>query len=869
MAIFFVVLLILSIIVSLGFSAPQASAQSSLPPSIVSGGSADSQSPILDPFTGGLINQYPAPQTHAHQDPYQIPYSPPTQTFPAELLSTGEQQLFQENSRVDVTVPETTISSVMDGNNVPIIEGGATTSNKVVLTVQGIDDIAATSFLCFLDNLQQDPSICSINPIVAENLQPGTHLFQISSVDSAGNVDATPAIFIWNVIVSDQSMANQQMPHQLQPQQQLPILPLQEQSVLPYQINISPYSTVVPNSSNSNATTTTNENQQTLQPFPSQSFQTTNPIISSPQYSTTDSGQTHGAQQSQYQQNLQPPPLQQQLPPIASSLTPFLPPSLDYSQMHQQQVSTANRSGTGNGGNGQIQNPSMSAEVNQAGNLTSTLDNKFANIPAASNVENINSKKQIPLQLSNTSISSLQTPFINDNNRSTTTTYRGTNSTFLTSDNQASLDSPSRLLGNITGTLDNVSQLALPPNSTSNNRTNVDPELLLQSSSNETIAPLLEGMGEKIPNQYIVVLKNRLTSEVVAEAKNRGASILNIYERVLNGFAIRVPNERVLEAIQRNPNIAYVEPDMKVQAFAQFLPRGVNRVDGDLSSTISGNGAGSVNADIAILDTGIQLSHPDLTVYRQRTFVAGTSSANDDNGHGTHVAGIAAAKDNTIGAVGMAPGARLWAVKVLDSSGSGSISNIIKGIDYVTQNTPIDIVNMSLGCKCASSSLNTAISNSIKAGITYVVAAGNSGQNAASFSPANHPSVIAVSAIVDTDGKCGTKGISTSYGGDDRLASFSNYGSVIDMAAPGVSIYSTYKGSTYATLSGTSMAAPHVAGAAALYETTHPGASPSSIANALKSAGSKPSTVCDGRGHGYFWGDRDTYREPLLYVNPF
>jgi subtilisin family serine protease len=396
------------------------------------------------------------------------------------------------------------------------------------------------------------------------------------------------------------------------------------------------------------------------------------------------------------------------------------------------------------------------------------------------------------------------------------------------------------------------------------------PELLLQSSSNGTIAPLLENVGEKIPNQYIVVLKNRLTSEVVAEAKSRGASILNIYERVLNGFAIRVPNERVLEAIQRNPNIAYIEQDMEVQAFAQLVPRGVNRVDGDLSSTISGNGAGTVNADIAILDTGIQLSHPDLTVYRQITFVSGTSSANDDNGHGTHVAGIAAAKDNSIGVVGTAPGARLWAVKVLSSSGSGSISTIIKGIDYVTQNAAlIDTANLSLGCQCASNSLNTAISNSVNAGITYVAAAGNSGQNAASFSSAIHPSVIAVSAIIDTDGRCGRIGPSTSYGKDDYHASFSNYGSVIDMAAPGVSIYSTYKGSTYATLSGTSMAAPHVAGAAALYEATHPGASPSAVAGSLKSTGSKPITSCDGRGYGYIYSYPDSYAEPLLYVRNY
>ena len=155
--------------------------------------------------------------------------------------------------------------------------------------------------------------------------------------------------------------------------------------------------------------------------------------------------------------------------------------------------------------------------------------------------------------------------------------------------------------------------------------------------------------------------------------------------------------------------------------------------------------------------------------------------------------------------VGVAPGARLWAVKVLGSSGSGSISTIIKGVDYVTNNAGlIDVVNMSLGCECTSTSLNTAISNSVKAGVMYVVAAGNSNKNAATFSPANHPSVITVSAIADSDGKCGRLGPPTSYGADDFLASFSNYGSLVDLAAPGVNIYSTYKDGTYATLSGTS-----------------------------------------------------------------
>lgn len=158
-----------------------------------------------------------------------------------------------------------------------------------------------------------------------------------------------------------------------------------------------------------------------------------------------------------------------------------------------------------------------------------------------------------------------------------------------------------------------------------------------------------------------------------------------IYDNALRGLSIKVPNDNVLEAIMKNPDVDYVHPDVKVKAFAQNLPTGVNRVDGDLSSTKSGDGSGAVNVDIGIMDTGIDLNHADPNVYRQVTFVSGTSSGNDDNGHGTAVAGVAAAKDNSQGVVGLAPGARLWAIKVLDSNGIPSSSNIIKGIDYVTQ----------------------------------------------------------------------------------------------------------------------------------------------------------------------------------------
>ena len=394
----------------------------------------------------------------------------------------------------------------------------------------------------------------------------------------------------------------------------------------------------------------------------------------------------------------------------------------------------------------------------------------------------------------------------------------------------------------------------------------------LRTKAENLAKNLREVKGEKIPNQYIVVLKDNdfLSSRSFSarEAINEGAALRHTYDHVLRGFSIRVPNDKVLEKIQKNPEVDYVQPDIKVKAFVQSLPTGVNRVDGDLSSTKSGNGKGIVNVDIGIVDTGIDLNHPELNVYRQVTFVSGTSSGNDDNGHGTAVAGVAAAKDNSRGVVGLAPGARLWAIKVLDKNGIGLASDIIKGIDYVTQHAnEIDVVNLSFGGDGASNALHTAIVNSVAAGVTYTAAAGNQAKDASSVIPASFPEVIAVSAIVDTDGKCGgTSPISTTAGKDDTFASFSNYGSVVDMAAPGVLIKTTTKGSSYTLFSGTSASTAHVTGAAALYESEHPGATPSDIRNALRNFGSSPTTTCDGNGHGYFTGDRDKNAEPLLYT---
>ena len=393
----------------------------------------------------------------------------------------------------------------------------------------------------------------------------------------------------------------------------------------------------------------------------------------------------------------------------------------------------------------------------------------------------------------------------------------------------------------------------------------------------ENAKKLRQTAGERIPNHYIVVLKDKsVTSNEVpslAEARAQGVVLRHVYEHSIRGFAIMVPNEKALDAILRNPSVDYVQPDVKVKAFSQTLPTGVNRVDGDLSATKSGDGTGSVDVDIAVLDTGIDLSHPDLNVYKHTTFVSGTSTGNDDMGHGTSVAGIAAAKDDSQGVVGMAPGARLWAVKVLNKNGQGFMSDIIAGIEYVTDNAgQIDVVNLSLGGDGPNDALHTAIINSVKAGVTYVASAGNAGVDAASTVPASFPEVITVSAIGDFDGKCGALSTMTlTFGGkvnrDDNFASFSNYGSAIDLAAPGENVATTQKGSSYRTdFSGTSASAPYVTGAAALYKSLHPSATPSDIRTALRSSGATPSTVCDGNGYGYFKGDPDGIAEPFLYV---
>lgn len=381
------------------------------------------------------------------------------------------------------------------------------------------------------------------------------------------------------------------------------------------------------------------------------------------------------------------------------------------------------------------------------------------------------------------------------------------------------------------------------------------------------VAPLVTASAAPGPTAtYIVTLNPGADPGAVAaeHQRSRGASVTHVYRHALKGYAASLTSAAAT-ALAADPQVAAVLPDRAVRMSAQTVPAGIDRVGADESSAASGDGRGAVDVDIAVLDTGIDAKHRDLNVVGGVNCVQGNNSYLDLNGHGTHVSGTAAAKDNNVGVVGVAPGARLWAVRVLDAGGSGSWASIICGIDWVTARAAtIEVANMSLGGSggdgsCTDHGLREAICRSTAAGVTYVVAAGNSASNAAGFAPATFEEVIAVSAITDFDGEPGGVGAPTCQTGfDDTFASFSNFGPDVDLAAPGVCVLSTWRGGGYRSISGTSMASPHVAGAAALYLSTHPGATPAQVRTALRAAGTTD-----------WFGDPDATQEPLLDVSSF
>jgi subtilisin family serine protease len=328
-------------------------------------------------------------------------------------------------------------------------------------------------------------------------------------------------------------------------------------------------------------------------------------------------------------------------------------------------------------------------------------------------------------------------------------------------------------------------------------------------------APVVQARGKAIPNHYIVVVKEGADAHAVAAIA--GVQPQFEYTAALHGFAAEL-NAGQLNAVQRNPNVEYVEEDQEATVdTTQTMdstgqPWGLDRIDQrnlPLSGSYTYNSTGS-GVRAYIIDTGLQANHPEFETRAQNVYDAFGGNGSDCNGHGTHVGGTIGGKT-----YGVAKKAYLRGVRVLDCSGSGSYSAIIAGVDWVRTNriNPA-VANMSLGGGY-SSSLNTAVNNLANSGVFVAVAAGNSNADACSYSPSSASAVYAVAASDKTDTK----------------ASFSNYGGCVDGYAPGVGIKSAWLNSGTNTISGTSMASPHVAGVAALYKATYGDAASSTIAS--------------------------------------
>jgi subtilisin family serine protease len=381
--------------------------------------------------------------------------------------------------------------------------------------------------------------------------------------------------------------------------------------------------------------------------------------------------------------------------------------------------------------------------------------------------------------------------------------------------------------------------------------------------------------------RWIVVYKNgtNVAATSARLAKAGRFTVDRTFKSAFRGLTAKL-TPRQVRSVRRDPAVASVVRDEKIELAGQLIPTGIDRISGRLSDAANIDGVDErVDADVAIVDTGIA-SVADLNVaggYNCST--TNRSLWRDVQGHGTHVAGTVGAIDNGSGVVGVAPGVRLWAVKILDDSGSGLLSWYVCGLDWIAaQRDPLDptrpmieSVNMSVtkwgqdDRDCGNTNddiLHQAICRVVAGGITVVAAAANDSGSAAARVPAAYNEVITVSALADSDGKPGALGGPRcfswgSYDDDDSFANFSNFGSDVDIIAPGKCIWSTVPGG-YQYMSGTSMAAPHVSGAAALLKAMRPNLTPADVKQVLQDLGTLDWKITS---------DPDPYHEKLLNVS--
>jgi len=304
------------------------------------------------------------------------------------------------------------------------------------------------------------------------------------------------------------------------------------------------------------------------------------------------------------------------------------------------------------------------------------------------------------------------------------------------------------------------------------------------------------GSGTK---SYLVGFKDKTDKEVI---KAHGGKVKKQYKHI-PVVAVDLP-EKEIEQLAKNRKVDYIEENAKVSIDSQVIPWGISHIHATESQQLGYSGKG---IKVGVIDTGIDHNHEDLHVSGGTSVIAGTTDYYDDNGHGTHVAGTIATLNNDIGVIGVAPQAELYAIKALDQYGNGNYSEVISGIEWAIDNQ-MDIINMSLGGTTSSKALKAAVDKAYNSGMLLVASAGNMGYNkkGSITYPAAYDSVIAVGAIDQ----------------QNIRASFSSVGRQLELMAPGVGIESTFPNNSYSTMNGTSMASPHVAGAAALMWESNP-----------------------------------------------